>query len=641
MPAVGLGFGSPALLGAAFAAGAAAITALHLLRRRRRRIEVGFAALWLRAVGERERRAARLRPLLSWLLHVIMLGLLVTAAGDPRTAGRARARRLAVILDASGSMAARDTMGGPTRLARARQEAERLLAGLGEGDEALVIAAGAQPHARGNLTSDTPSLRAQLQVEQEAGSIDLERALHLATSALAGAGGGAPRAQIVLVSDGANLQPALDGAGGMARAADLRWLPVGGASDNLAITSFAARRQPSHPADYDVLIEARAIRVASDRPVRARLEVRQEGVLVETLPLELPARGVVQRRLADLAGQGARLEARLVPEPEPAGHAPGGSVVDALDLDSVAHAVLPPRRPLRLLHVTPYDDLFLEGALLVDEVVKVERSEPARWDAGASAGYDALVLEGFVPPSLPAIPSLLVDPAGARIQAITGGEVAAPALAAQARRHPVMRFVDLSDVNFTRASLLRVAPGDAPLFSTVEGVLALARERPRRQVILGFDPRRTDLPMRPAFPLLIANALRWLAGDDSSSLAPVRVGEPATVEITAPEVMVIEPDGSRARRVAVDGHVRVVARQPGFHRVEGAGTTPLLLAANADPGESVIASPEALLLDGRPLPPPDPVSPGGAPAPWWRWLSLAALALLAVEWWGFHRRVTT
>src|SRR3954469_7849530 len=77
--------------------GAVAITALYLVRLRRRRVAVSFAPLWLDALGPRRTAswARRLRDLLSLLLALSLLGgLLVAAVGPPPApGGRGRAGR--------------------------------------------------------------------------------------------------------------------------------------------------------------------------------------------------------------------------------------------------------------------------------------------------------------------------------------------------------------------------------------------------------------------------------------------------------------------------------------------------------------------------------------------------------------------
>src|SRR5262245_58933387 len=120
-------------------AGAAALTALYLLNPRRRRVVVAFAPLWQAAPGERqaERWARRLRRWLSLALQLLLFGLLLVAAADPRPSGAdAAGRSVVVLVDRSASMAAGDEPG--TRLGAAREGARRWLAGLRSADRALV-----------------------------------------------------------------------------------------------------------------------------------------------------------------------------------------------------------------------------------------------------------------------------------------------------------------------------------------------------------------------------------------------------------------------------------------------------------------------------------------------------------------------
>src|SRR5439155_399419 len=116
-------------------------------------------------------------------------------------------------------------------------------------------------------------------------------------------------------------------------------------------TAFAVRRYRANQTAYEVLVEVQSFGPAAQT---ARLELLQDGEVVEVEPLTLQAGERVQRRYPNLAGEGTRLMARLA------------DAHDALPLDDVAYALLPPRHKLKVLVVTA-GDLFLMGALLLDE----------------------------------------------------------------------------------------------------------------------------------------------------------------------------------------------------------------------------------------------------------------------------------
>src|SRR5262249_31900600 len=130
---------------------------------------------------------------------------------------------------------------------------------------------------------------------------------------------------------------------------DLRFVPVGNSGENLAITAFAVRRYRANRTAYEVLVEVHSFAKA---PAATRLELLHDGEAVEVEPLPLHPGERVQRGYPTLAGEGTRLEARLA------------DTHDALPLDDIAYAVLPPRHKLKVLLVGA-GDLFLEGALLL------------------------------------------------------------------------------------------------------------------------------------------------------------------------------------------------------------------------------------------------------------------------------------
>ncbi len=627
-------------LATGFALAAAALTTLYVLKLRLRRVEVPFARLWARVLAERESSSLwrRLRRIVSLLVQLVLLALLALAAGDPRL-GRGRdARTIAIVIDASASMRATDER--PNRLERAKEEARKLVAGLGAGDRALVIRLDAQPVALGGLESDDRELSRQIDaVAPTDAPADLERGLRLAGDVLRGQ----PHPTAILIGDGAWPREVLDRVrlradDGRApalsaidlRGVDLRYLPVGSSSDNVAIVGFAVRRYPQNRTSYEVFVEAQSFR---DRPSSLRLELREDGEIVDVQHLDLGPGERAARFYPNLAGSGARLEARLRPDPDR-----GAGALDALPLDDVAYALLPPLKKQRVLLVSP-GNLFLEGALLLDENAALERVPPAAWDPALAARYDAVVFDGFTPPAPPPLPALYLDPQGPASPFTVAGAVQAPLITDVAEKHPLMRWVTLRDLNMSRSSRFSLKPGDVALASSARDVLIAARESPEKTVALGFDVRHSDLPLRVAFPVLLVNALEWFAGDEATLQAAFRTGEPWRVPAAGDEATVRDPDGETQRVPVVDGLARLVGRKVGFHTVESRGGARTIAANLGSAAESAIRPARELVVDGKKL-----EAPSGFDArlrrELWAMLVLAALALALLEWWTYNRRVT-
>ena len=576
-------------------AGAAAITAFYLLRLRRRRVVVAFAPLWLGAAGTERatRRTRRLRHWLSLALALALFAAILIGAIDrrpgaptPGASGREAidrgGRSLVLLIDRSASMSATDETG--SRLGAARRRADEIIGGLAGTDRALVASFAADASAESGFESDPHRLRraiAGVAPSDEPG--DLQRALAFAAAILRGR----PRPTVVLVSDGGFIEDALrlaptdpDG-----RALDVRYAPVGRRADNVAILSLAARRIPADPGAVETALVVQSFRPTAST---ATVEISSGGTVVEKVNLALAAGERRRLTLPNLFAPDARVEARL-------------TGADDLAADDQARATIPPLPRRRILRVGG-PDLYLDGALLgLGRTVQVDRLPAADVDRALARArdYDLVVFDGVTPSAPPAAGRYLYfDPQGAGNPFAAAGAprparpVRDPVIdpASLHREHPLLQQLDLADVNVTEAHRLVLGPGDVALAGSFDVPLIVTRERPALRIAaLAFDPRRSDLPMRPAFPLFIANALGWATRQiDDAAEAPLA-------------------DASGTARDARESD-----------------TTPV----------------PALSLGGRLLAAPDP------PAPHFRarlgsWALMLAAALLLFDWLSYHRRWTT
>jgi len=178
----------------------------------------------------------------------------------------------------------------------------------------------------------------------------------------------------------------------------------------------------------------------------------------------------------------------------------------------------PPSGPPKILLVTA-GNLFVEGALLVDDSLIVDKVSPPEFDrmvaGGAFPGYRAVILDGHAPTQLPpaSVALLYFNPLGEHSPFQIRSRAAHPRVVAIDERHPIMHGLVLSDTNFDDAAIFLLDPGrgDAALVTTDKGPIAAAgRIAGRRVVACGFDLSTTDFPMRVAFPMFLLNALDWL-----------------------------------------------------------------------------------------------------------------------------------
>lgn len=610
-------------LGLLGAAAAVPLVLWYLLRPRRRRVAVGSTFLW-RAV---DRPATAATPwqrfrgdVTFWLVLLTLLALAFALARPAVPVPVALGDHTILIVDNSGSMLADEH--GTSRAELARREATDLTSSLAPGQEVSVIEAGAR--ARIVLSGATEArevARALAGIAPRHAPADLGDAFTLATS-LQRPG---QRTVVHLLTDAVvPAEAAALAPPGMTVSA------VGSDRPNVAITRITSA--PLGSGEHQVLVQVRSF---AQTAVNGRLVLEVDGVPVVEQSLRLAPRtteDVVVTVPAVAGDGGATLSARVVLRPDVTGEVP-----DALPHDDVASTVLAESRDLRVLLVGP-GNTFLQAALTAVPGMHVETGAVVPDDLTA---VDVLVVDRVATPEQLPVPTLLVAPTTwpQGIEVTATAEL--PSLTYQATDHPLLADVDLTGLAVATTDVVD-APQLTTLASSPDAPLLLAgRIGDAPAVVVPFDLLASDLPLRPAWPLLVANAARWLTGG-SAGTGAVPVGSvlalqpPAgttSVTATSPagETVRVDP-GAPTLQVDLVGTWQV-----DFGGVEGTVGDPLVLPVIAALEEGDLARPR-----------PDPSAPAAAGATEaetgeglhslvWP-LALAALALVVAEWlwsqWG-------
>jgi hypothetical protein len=565
-------------------AAAVAVLALYLVRTTRKRTVVTAGPVWERVIG---RRRVSLRELLSYFLQVVVLAALLGTLSDPRDPSHETARRgLAIVLDASGTMLAREPTG--RRIDLAKSAARDLVASLAEGDVAMVVRAGPWPAA---LTSwlgtaeRTRLLEAIDTVDAEPRAADMAAAVRFAADALATVRPAlSDRRVLALLSDRPHAGPPPAG-----KTYDVQQLLFGAAGDNVAVTDFDLRAARGLERGYDVFVR---VHNYGHVPARLELGVHSDDVLFGKVPLAL-APGADAERLYHLdLGASARSGVRVTAA------AVGSSPPDALPVDDRAFGVLPEVRELPVVLVTA-GNRFLEEVLRLNPEVKLSVKGPGAWEGKAGAG--TLVVFDRVTPEPAALPAnaLLIDPMEGRAPFKVRKRVPRPKVTDWLGDHPLLKGATVRDLWIDEASLFAVDRADTALVSAEGGaVMALRESGGRRVLAIGFDLTRSDLPLRVAFPVFLRNVLRYFGGwaDDEPGgplVAPHFVARPLRVADDLPGAVgptggvagpdVSGPDAVVLHALAYGGGRYVTPLLPGFYRVPDASATPVPGPAPAAP----------------------------------------------------------
>lgn len=614
------------------AAAAAAAVVLYILKLRRRPVAVPFSPIWRQVLGDREstRLFSQLKRILSLLLQLVLLALLIFALGDPRRSAEARETRSVVVLvDGSASMKATDV--APDRLGAARAEVARLIEGLGDADRMLIALMDANLTPLSTMTSERSELRQSLERLRATDTrADLARALGFALDSLRDA----PNPEVVLVSDGAFGGEALRSVPALG-AVRFSYLPLGKASDNLAVTSFSVRRYPLDASRYEVMLE---IQNTNEQPADVELTLLGDGQVVETSRLTVEAGQKSLRFYSDRAGASRTLEARIRPD---AGK-------DHLEADNRAYALVPERRRARVLLVTSGNS-YLEAALLLDEYLELTQVAPG---APLPEGkFDVTIADGVRVALDKRLGGLLyLNPPDSD----QGGPLTHARSITQFgfdswdRKSPILGWIAPENIQVLKGHAFKPEPGDKVIGASEQGAILVSGTRAGQSfVALGFDPRDSDMVLRVAWPLFVLNTINAVIEEDTRYISSFRTGEVWSVAVPPDSVSawVTPPAGTRQRVAAKDGWIAYPGLDAGFHQVvtvnpAGAEAAPFDIAGNLnDPDESRIAPVPALSLGNVSAVAPQGFDPR-ANQPIWVYLLLAALALSALEWVTYHRRVT-
>ncbi len=642
-----MGFAHPIML--AFLGLFLPVIALYLLKQRRRRVQVATLLFWDKILKDEQTvtSLARLRKLLSLLLQLLFIALLVFALARPLVSDSLTgARRIVLFLDTSASMLVRE--GDGVRFDEAKSQALNLIKGLAQGDTMMLVTVDRHPTVIRPFTNSKRELEAAIETLSPVHTeTDFAAALeildHLPESR--------QDTQVYLVTDGA-FPPVPYTPGEDLQFAYLR---VGEAENNVGITKFQARPLPDSPRDFQVHLE---VANATDQTVTAELEFRLNGALTDAWELTLPPHDSVQHRFSQYSATGGAIEVFL-------------DSPDAFPIDNRAFGRLAPLPPVKVQLVME-GNLFLESALLTDQNVDLDVVDPA--EAKPAENYDVTIWAVAPPEETPAGNSVFVHHWPPDLDIVAEGELKSPLITDWERNHPINRHLALQNVSIRSARKITAPDSFLPLIRSFDNPLLLLQEsnpganapadaaEKRKVLIFAFDPLATDLPLRVAFPILIANAVHYFQGRDrrdnwinptvgqsfsSLDLTAFRIQGDANGSIYSENSAVLE----KVAKVLRPDHSEQDLSEPGdllradlvglYYQAGGKETMEIhpLFAVNLASSEESKIQPSPTLPIQSEIPVREITGGFRLGYEPWFFVALLAVFLSIAEWFLFHRRL--
>lgn len=665
------------------------IIALYFLKLRRRPVKVSSTLLWQRSLEDVRVNSLfqRLRRNLLLFLQLLAVVLAMIALAGPRMAGSAsRGARFVLLIDQSASMSAVDV--APSRLGQAKEMATKVVKAMDSDDLAMVIAFSDKARVVSNYTGDRRVLEERIAaIEPTESSTSLREALEVASglanpSKQIGEGVAASSVvtpKLLIYTDGGfadvegfslgNLEPQVivigpppppySGSPGEADAKASRAV-----SDNLAILALESR-QDDKP-DVDQLFG----RVHNYRGDKSSVEAElyrhsadasgEKGTLVDAVALEIPAQGE-QAFKFDLPETGlASYEVRL-------------KVDDALAVDNRAFVVVGPSRKARVLVVSEGNrylaDALKTPAAAASADIAMISSEQLKGESvvrDLSAGrYDLVIFDGAQPQAHPEANTLYLGAFPPGDEYAKFKDVAQPIILDWDMSQPLMQYLrDLSLVYVARGRSIELPPGARSLIDGDKGPMAFTVARG------GFTDAVVTFPLMDgpspnttwfryiSFPLFILNAIQTLGnvreGEGESLAEP---GRPVTIhaETTSSSITVARAGGAAAESVARSPQGSFVfnhADKTGLYLASWPPSSVHPFAVNLfEPRESDLA-PRGLVPAGAPEsaaesyrikigynPVASTQKPPDVRKDVWKYLAVALLGVLLVEWYVYNQRV--
>jgi hypothetical protein len=598
-------------------AGAAALAAaLFLIKLRPPRLLIPSILVWTRVLDdvrqqtlwERIRRAV---SLIATVIIALALALAVVRPGRVADGGTRAAGRLLVVLDASWSMEA-GTRRGETRWERAVAEARRLFTSSSGAEMALATTADGLIEGP---TTDLALIETALERSQPGGG---EAS---AWPRLAGA------TAVHFITDGATARP-LDPA--------VVVHSVFEPAPNVGITALEVRPSLTPGNAGDAYLE-----IGNFAPAQ-KVRVRINRGATEVLSREFDAApSELLRQVLPIPRGGDPALTVRIDAPE-----------NALATDDEAFAWVVRARPL-VVTVVGTQTQWLRAAFERDPDVRATFLDPAAYTAmpaTATARADVIIFDRWAPPAAPANPALFFAPPAGTPWLLAPADAASSRSTPDERApkweipgsHPVVQGVDPFTLTVDRARSYS-APSLVPVAQSAQGTpLVYVSESPdTRLVVVTFSINESNLSAAPGFPVLLGNAVDWLArpvlfasqaGD--ADLAH-RVQRPGLTAFAGVVTKVTGPASSDVPLTRVGQTAFARIRVPGIYTAEGGGTRSTFAVNIADPQLSNLTR----------TPPPTSgrvltVAAGASGAPWWVYCAAAAFALALAEWWTWQRRIT-
>lgn len=676
-----------------------AIILLYFLKLKRKPLSVPSTFLWKKSIEDLHVNALFqwLRQNLLLLLQLLAVACMIYAIMDFKLHGRTQEARYYILLvDNSASMGAIDV--APNRLEWAKREALKEIDAATDSDVGMVIKFNSSAEIVQSYTNNRGALRQAVQsIEQTQKATRIEEALSLADS-LANPTRSADDNSVKPADVTPGKERTYVSAEGVATAVhlysdgrfpDLPDFPMGNIAlqyhlagnpgaentNNVAIVTFNAVRD-----DQDASKMQAFVRVNNFRPKATQAELELEvtvngqikGILKKSLSLrarevsKLQEQGKEEATVRDVPGESAvvfeladindreitTLRARLV------------GMKDDLPSDDEAWLVVGVVRKARILLVGETNDIlnaFFDDSATLD-VATLTRMKPgdlggaAYRKAAQNGDFDLVIFDRCGPAAeedMPRSNTFFIGYPPPPWKASDMEKVTNPQIKGWMHKHPVLRYlVALQEIGVAEAFKLKDLPSRTPRLMEIDQnvtVLFTLNRQLYNDLVMTFpilnakSEWNTNWPLLPSFPLFLRNVIYTYGNiSDGASEEALQAGQVKTLRPDTPvsTIEITDPAGN-LQRIERGSRTEFTYGQTdrlGLYRVGwGDRKWQRSFAVNLlDVEESAIEPRSSVQIGARAI---EAGQETRQPRDLWKWLIVAVLGLLLLEWYVYNRRI--
>jgi len=602
------------------------IILLYFLKLRRQTKVVSSIFFWMTAFEDMKANVPFQRFRKNLLLALQILFLLIVILGLARPAyikESSLGPNSILIIDVSASMQSIED--GKTLLEIAKSKALKMIDEIPENGQMMLVEGSWQPSIILPFTHDSSKLRDEIEkISATDSTSNLDTAIELALSSTQEIQG----SELIVLTDnnyvGQSEIPAQSDV-------SIRYIRYGKQNKNVAITGFDIRNQENKYQTFVVIQNFDE----NARDVLLWLIIGGHRIQSYSGKIESQESRELIFNLEGKDFDGKVLEIRM-------------EIKDSLKVDNSVYAILHKFERQKLLVVSDTRNVFLEKVLLTNP--EVEFTSIKRNQYIGMSGYDVALFYKVVPDKIPDRNAIFVYPQKSLpfMRIISKDEDVSLTNINLAKS--IMRDIELLALRVKESLVYEMPSWGIPLIeSTSSPLIWLGEWRKRKGIIFAFDafnPKISQLVVKRSFPILMAKCLQWL-GKSGGRINPDLIKAGNTVEISVSNFEEIEniiihtPDKSKVFLPANESSlIFEETSKAGIYQVYADSEFIGNFAVNLlDEKESNLIrfSEEKQTEKNKEN---TTISIKKSYREFWRIFAIIALAILALEWWVYHRRVS-